>query len=455
MPVLRTSKQVFPHPCIYMKKVQHDDVIAALDGYFYAYLNEEEHVGLLKKLVKKAKTVLRMNLVRYLELILFFLIAESLLKVTTDSVYFRFVDVRLFYVLLMGSVHGMQTGILAGILECISLVMAFRAEGTTGAMLFYNIDNWLPFVIYLMVGSITGYMKSVSIQKERFLEEENRLITEKYLFLNSVYQGLIENKSDYKKQILGYQDSFGKIFEAVQKLDHSIPENIFLNGVKTLEQILDNHSIAIYTIDKSQRFGRLAACSEEWAGRLPGSIEMDHYHEACQVIKKGETWKNKDLDGNLPMYAYGVGENGELSVVILLFQASLSQQSLYYMNLFTILCGLVKMSFMRAMEYQNLINDEKYYEETMVLKEDFFENQLSIRQEMSVLGIANYMMIRFESGDCMKVQQALKGKIRQTDILGKDKEGHICLLLTQANEKGYPIIREKLEQTGLHFERIK
>ena len=347
--------------------IQHDDVIADLDAYYREYREAGEKKHFLVKVSKKTKAIFQKNMVKYVELVLFFLITQMLLKVTSASVYFRFVDIRLFYVLLMGSVHGMKIGICAGILECISLVIAFYSIGTTGTMLFYNVSNWLPFVIYLMVGSITGYVRSSSVQREKLLNEENQLITDKYLFLNHVYKGLIENKRGYKKQILGYQDSFGKIYEVVQKLDHTIPEEILLSGLKILEQILDNHSAAIYTIDKKQRYGRLAVCSEEWISKIPEFIEINHDCEMYNTISRGETWKNKDLNCDLPMYAYGIGEQEELFVMIFLYKANLEQQSLYYMNLFTILCGLVKISFMRAKEYQNLLHSKESGTDRIVL----------------------------------------------------------------------------------------
>ncbi|MGN0354723.1 MAG: hypothetical protein ACI4EI_06575 [Muricoprocola sp.] len=334
--------------------IQHDDVIADLDSYYREYRESREKVHFLAKVSKKTKVIFQNSLMKYLELVLFFLITQMLLKVTSDSVYFKFVDIRLFFVLLMGSVHGMRIGIFAGILECFSLVIAFSSMGTTGTMLFYNVSNWLPFVIYLMVGSITGYVRSASVQREKFLSEENQLLTEKYLFLNHIYKGVLENKSEYKKQILGYQDSYGKIFEAVQKLDRENTEDILENGVKILEEMLDNHSAAIYTIDKKQKLGSLAACSEEWVSDVQKSIEIDHDHEIYQTISRGETWKNKKLEPDLPMYAYGIMDHEELLVLIFLYKTDLSQQNLYYMNLFTILCGLIKIFFMRAIKYRTI-----------------------------------------------------------------------------------------------------
>ena len=52
----------------------------------------------------------------------------------------------------------MKTGIAAAVIESVVLVREYAAAGMNGIILFYNIENWIPFVIYLMTGSITGYI---------------------------------------------------------------------------------------------------------------------------------------------------------------------------------------------------------------------------------------------------------------------------------------------------------
>ena len=71
----------------------------------------------------------------------------------------------------------------------------------------------------------------------------------------------MENKGEYKKQILGFKDSFGRIFDAVQRLDNILPQSIFMEALLTMEDILENRSIAIYSVDQYERFGRLVVLS--------------------------------------------------------------------------------------------------------------------------------------------------------------------------------------------------
>ena len=280
-----------------------DNVLDGLDEAYREYSRNVVKKSALKEKLGKFLTLVSDNTLKFAELIILFIAVQYLLKYTSDSVYFKYIDLRLFFVVILGMTHGMHIGILAGVLECISLVLVYRQTGVNGMMLFYNVDYWLPFAIYLMTGAITGYITTAKNQKISFMEQETAALQDKYMFLNNVYMSVIDNKEEYKRQILGYQDSFGKIFEAVEKLDSSVPADIFMNGVNTLERILNNRSIAIYTMDEWQKYLRLVACSREMMARLTNSVSIDDFRIIYDEILDKGTWKNTDFAPGLPMYA--------------------------------------------------------------------------------------------------------------------------------------------------------
>lgn len=389
---------------------------------------------------------------KYLELILLFFFAELVLRATSGSVYFRFVDVRLFYVVIIAISQGMGMGLLAGLLECVSLFLGYQKLGVNGTMLFYNMDYWLPFVLYLLAGSVIGYVKNTYRQKIFFVEEENRVLKDKYSFLNSVYQQVTDNKSEYKRQILGYQDSFGKIFEAVEDLAGTVTSDIFRNGVETLEKILDNRSVAIYTLDDHQRYMRLVACSREMRSQLMKSVNVEDYQNLYDCVVTNALWKNTDFIEGLPMYAYSINKSGKSRVVIALYNAEHSQLGLYYANLFTILCNLIRMSFERAYEYQQAIESERCLEGTEILKEEFFTEILEAQKKMEESGLASYALLKFVSKDYSYINENTRGMIRQNDVLGLMEDGNVYLLLTQVTNDNLGIIGERIANRGLTFE---
>lgn len=434
--------------------VATDDVIEQIPDLYTAF--EKQEVA-KNRPFNKIRTFLEKreeSALKYIELVVFFVVIQFLLQFTSNSVYFKFVDLRLFFVVIMAITHGMQTGLFAAILMCISLVFSYKDIGVTGTMLFYNLDYWFSFVIYLITGSIVGYFKSVNDEKAQFAEEENAVLQDKYLFLNNVYQQVIDNKSEYKRQILGYQDSFGKIFEAVENLNGSVAADIFMNGVETLENILENHSIAIYAMDDYQNYARLQACSKEMSAKLNKSMRIGSGSLFYKALLKEELWKNTDFNDELPMYAFGIVENGKVRVIIALYEADSSQLGLYYSNLFSILCSLIRVSFVRAYEYQNAIGDDKYYPNTEILKPDYFAEVLDIQMKMEEAGMASYVLLKFESTNREELTKSLSGIIRHSDVLGEFNDGKIYLMLTQVTKNNIAIVTNRLDEKELKYEII-
>jgi len=431
--------------------VPTENIIEEIGVLYANYISSNSKENAFREKLKKISVLLSGNIMKLLEVVLFFAILQLLLNFTSDSVYFKYVDLRLFFIIIIGISHGMIFGTIAGVLSCVSLVLSFLDMDVTGTMLFYNTDYWLPFSIYLITGAVVGYITSAKNRKIDFAEEEISALQEKYLFLNNVYMSVIDNKEDYKRQILGYQDSFGKIFDAVDKLNSSLPTDIFMNGVNTLENILENHSIAIYTMDDNQKYARLVACSREMTMVLRKSLNIGEQSELYETILNRETWKNSEFKENLPSYAYAIVEKEKVRLIICIYEAKPEQLSLYYMNLFTIMCHLIRVSFRRALEYQNAIEDEKYYADTSILKPEYFDAELDTQRKMAEAGVASYILLKLGNKDIANAGRKLQGLIRHSDLVGEGNDGAYYLLLTQITEDIFTKIGERLETNGIIY----
>lgn len=392
---------------------------------------------------------------KYAEVLIFFLIVEMISRYTSESVYFKFVDIRLFYILIISTIYGMKTGTVAATLECLVLIREYALQGMDGTVLFYNIENWIPFAVYLMAGSVSGYISDKKEEAIAFRKKEYSLLRDKYLFLNEVYHGAIENKGEYKRQILGFKDSFGKIFDAVQKLDSELPERIFYEGIKVLEEILENHTIAIYTLDSKQKYGRLAVCSNSLLPTLAKSIKIEDYSPVCDTVVKKKVWKNTEMIPKFPMYACGVFRDETMAVLITIQEADIEQYSMHYMNIFQILCGLVQTSFVRAWEYEELAGTKIYYPNTRIVYPERLKRALEVQNEMKNEGIADYVLVRFDDRDKERIDEKLTGLIRASDMLGVDSAGNIHLLLTQMNRENFGVVGERLRKKNVSYHIVQ
>ncbi len=435
--------------------VPTDDVFEELEEDYRRLMASQKKKSRFAEVMKAFFRRLPSNLGKIIECLILFALVQVLLKYTSNNVFFRYVDLRLFFVLIIGSTHGMLWGVIAGILAGVSLYFSYAQINVTGIMLFYNMDYWLPFMVYLITGAVTGYIKSSKEEKLRFAEEERRMLEDKYVFLNGVYRSAIDNKGEYKRQILNYQDSFGKIFEAVSRLDSVMLDDIFMQGVETMERILDNRSFAIFTVDDYQKYGRLAACSREYSTRLRKSISIESIAPVYNTIVKGDTWKNTSFVPELPMYANAIVSDGKVRLIICLYEAANDQMSLYYVNLFTILCNLVRVSFLRALDYQDAINDRKYHPGTDVLRSEYFRQELEIQKRMSEAGVASHLLLKIYSEDVNSLAEKSRGLVRQSDFLGEDENGELYLLLSMVTKDTFSVIGERLKNKGIAFSIVE
>lgn len=418
---------------------------------YYEYYKKEVYAaqeGILRRLLRKLSS----GAFKYFELIAVFLLSELIAKYTSDSVYFRFVDVRLAFIVIMGTVHGMRMGIIASILEGLVLVAQYMRIGVSGTLLFYNIENWIPFVIYLMSGSISGYVRDKAAEQITFSGKEYELLRNKYIFLNNVYHGAIRNKGEFKRQILGFKDSFGKIFDAVQKLDSRLPQSVFLEGLQVMEDILENRTVAIYTVDPWQRFARMVACSGGMRSRLAVSMHLEEYAQMVGEVKEGKVWRNVELLPDMPMYACGVFQSGALVMLVLLWEASAEQYATHYTNIFQILCALVQTSFLRAMEFEQLRHDQITVPGTRVVKPEQLDRILAVQEDMRQASAAEYVLLRFEDRDPARVSEELVGMVRASDTLGLGSDGCMYLVLTQMSKKNFDIVGRRLAEKGIKYE---
>ena len=405
----------------------------------------------LKHILSKYKTV-----VRAAEFAAFFILFELLNGIAGNQAQFKMIDLRLIFVVLFGSTYGINYGIAAAAAESLSLIRAFEAEGSSWYVLFYEPSNWIPFIFYFAVGAICGYIRMKNKDNVQFIKEENNLLQEKFLFTREMYQETIEDKNLYKKQILGSKDSFGKIFDITRKLDVIQPQELYIETIRVLEDVLENKTFGLYTLNRENGYGRLETASAQVQGNYPNSIKLSEYSAAMEELENGNVWANREFLENYPMYMAGVRKNGELVMLICIQQVSREQMSLYFLNLFKILSGLVETSLLRALEYQKAVEYRQYVKGTHILKTEYFEERLKVQHDMREQKLASYVLLKVEYSEMslQKADEILRSKVRENDVWGISESKELYLMLVQTDKEALPIILARLKQAGLVCRQI-
>lgn len=404
--------------------------------------------GFLKKHEKVVKIV---------EMILMFLLTELLIHWTNSAVIFAIVDFRMAYIVIMAITYGLRYGLSAALLCSISWLVAKVETGTNLMTIFYEPTNWLAFVYYFLVAALCGYVKIKAADDIRFVKEENNLLEDKLVFTREIYDETYREKRDLKKQIIGSKDSFGKIFDITRKLDAEEPRQLYLKIIETFENVLENKSVTVYSVNEGSMFGRLEVASTDIINDVARSISLDTYRPVVDEISKDNIWKNTEFITDLPMYGAGIKQDGKLVMLIFIWQAEVEQQTLYYMNLFKILKDLVQMSMLRALKYNQAIRDKQYLPNTEIMISEAFEECLNNYRQLAEKKVSSCLLMEIitEGKAFEAMYNKIKGSIRSNDILGIDSEGKLCVLLTQASIDNMEIIKQSFEKIGVKVELLQ
>lgn len=425
-------------------------VLEELPDLYEIYKEEkktkEGRMAQLRHMLNRHRTV-----VHIAELVTGCLFFEWLVRTGGNMPQFRMIDLRLVCIVLFGSLYGMNYGIAAAAVESLSLLAAYEGQGTGWQTLFYEPSNWVPFIFYFAMGAICGYVRMKNRENIAFAEAEKNMIQDKFLFMREMYQETMQDKQLYKKQILGSKDSFGKIFDITRKLDVVQPQELYIETIRIMEEVLENKTFAFYSLKQNRGYGRLEIASREVRNSCPNSIRISDFQAAMNVLEDGEVWANREFLEGYPMYMAGIRKDGELVMLIGIKEAEHSQMTLYYLNLFKILCGLVETALLRAMEYQEATEYRQYIEGTRIMKAEYFRKRLELHQEMQEKKLACYVLLKLICPE-MSLKQAdekLKKLVRENDVWGMLEDGNLYLILQQTEEAYLPVVLERLETAGL------
>ena len=446
--------------------VSNDGSMRELYGWFAIHQLKYEMDEIVSKFQKKefeAKQekvrMIRNERIRNLvfigtELIALFLVSELLTSWTADNYRMDYVDFRLLFVVIIGAMHGTGAGIVASLLACVGYFMRDILAGNI-QIIFFNIENWLPFAAYFLTGTMMGHFRDKYQEEIRFLNEQNQSIENKYVFLSDLYGKTLKNKEEYSRQLIGYEDSFGKIYQVVRKLNTTMTDNIFYEAIYAIEEILKTTTAAIYTIGNNSHFARLNVCSREVNTKLEKSLDLSKYPEIYAELKKNLSWYNAEGYDAYPAYVAPVWKGKSLHGAIIIWNVGANQMSMDFYNKFSILSGLIQDALIRAIDFEEKQITQQVLVGTKILKAEYFEEIVSAKERMNKEGLYNFMLLKVSWKDMSleEVGNIITNSIRNMDVLGMKKDGNVYLLLAQTNEKSLEIVRKRLESKGITLER--
>lgn len=391
----------------------------------------------------------------WVELILFAPLVWWLSHIATANATFRFVDFWLLYVTVIGTTYGGAMGSMAALIAFLSYLLEWIQAGNQAYLLFYNVDNWLVPVSYLLAGALFGYIHDNQKAKIDLLENEKKSRDAETQFIRTMYDQAYRDRNRLLEQVVSYRDSYGRIYQITRELDTMQPQQVFLSTLNVVEDTLQNHSVSIYACQKNRSFARLVIHSRNMKN-LPRSLDLDKLPKLKETLNAHRLFVNTALEPGYPAYAAPASDEQEGLAAIMLWEVPFEKQTLYFENLLNVVAGLVQSSMARALKYFNVSGD-MYLEDTHILNDQAFRSALGVYQSMRRNHTGDYLLVRLRTAGNLSLDELdhrISRATRATDIVGRLNDGEYYVLFPQASTDNLLQINERFLREEISCEVI-
>ena len=404
---------------------------------------------------RKAERQKKLDAVKpYIENLLIFLLMVAIMLSQKGSVVNTSIglDFNYVYIAAMGILYGKKQAIPAVILSTILLCYSFTQNGADLVSLLYLPQHLLHFAAYLFIGVLTGYITDTrDLQLESEVYQKNKL-HERYAFLETRYEESIEVKERLYHQIVNSDDSIGRIYRIIRKLDSVELENIFTKAAEVTAEILDTERVAVYVVGKDGQYLRQKVRHGAGMEDIPRSLRIAELPYLNEVLGQKRIFSNRKLEKGLPDLAAPIVQDNTVIAVVEIFGLDFSQWSLAQQNLLSVTARLIATAMGKAYRYEESRQSSKYLPNTRILQEaEFHKIRLEITERCQMQQIIipiKFLQIELDGRGYEAMDQMLSSVVRAEDFLGLH-EGRLYLLLVDIAEDTTKMVQERLLNKGV------
>lgn len=386
----------------------------------------------------------------YLETILLFVVAQVLVILTKDVIYFTMIDFYLLYIVLTAIKHGKGQTITALLLSLIGKITLMHKEMTFSSIVVdYNTYMWL--LQLLIIGMGVGYIRDRNKQVIEDREEDITYLQGELTDIKEINHSNIRIKKTYENRLINYKDSFGRIYSIISNLMDLEPDKIVFAAVDVISQIMDSKDILIYTVNSNSMYARLAASSANSSYTAQKSVKLDSLLEVYGEIVKRKIFVNRTMNSEKPAMAGGIYHDDTLESIVMIWSLPFENTTLYHVNLFTVVLNLIAQALHRSSEHLEESRMSRFLEGTRIMTQKAFQRIIDIQKKGSDTNLTEYFMAKVVKGESSlkEINDMIMPTLRQNDYLGIDENDELYLLLTNTNDKEAEFVINRLLQKGI------
>ncbi|NDL68711.1 NAD-dependent epimerase/dehydratase family protein [Anaerotalea alkaliphila] len=396
-----------------------------------------------------ARILANANTYRYLENLmacLFFLLVTYFMQ---KNIAIN-VDFLIVYIVVINAFYGWNQGRVAIALSVFAyLWLKVNLDDVAVANVFRDPSHILYMTMYFIVGVSVGYVMNRMKFEKSMLLKDLKEANEEMQFTNEMYERSIEIKNSLQSTIENYEDSLGKIFSVVSKLDKAIPEQIFTEAASVYAGILKAENVHIYLLNSSRHL-RLAAV--KGGHRYHKSMLLEEFSFLPSVNVEKKVFVNKEMVDEYPMVCAPIVQEGRTLAVVFLDDVAFRNLTHQFLNTLKVLSHMLSNTISRAAEYEKAIHDKKYHGNTFIMRAEWFDKLVKEKHKASADSEMPFYLIEFEAEKKTdeEIYSIVSKIIRSTDFIGEVGGGRFAVLLVDINEKDATTIEHRLCERGIH-----
>lgn len=389
------------------------------------------------------------------------LVMQAVMEMQGGSFVNTFIsfDLNYLYIGAFGLVYGRVQALVAMLFSSILLIHLWLGMGHDIVGLLYEPAGLLHLTSYLFVAFLTGYFADRRDQERHELRWEKNEQKEQYRELLQAYNACMDTKDALYRQIVNSDDSIGRIYNIIRRLDSVDVEQVFDQAASVTAEILNVHDIAIYIPDANGNYLRSKVRLGTLTQQLPHSLNRQQEDWLQPVLSEQRVFVNNDLLQGRPDLAAPVIYDEQIIAVVAIYGLRFEQWSLSQQNLLSVTMRLIASSLGRARQFESEAEERRYIAGTNILQAEAFKSvlqgmlQRSQRQAQADMDTGVYLLhlVRDTYTDA-ELDAKLASCLHAGDFVGV-MNGGVAVLLAEANADTADIVARRLTAAGLHVER--
>ena len=360
-------------------------------------------------------------------------------------------DFAFLYIGCMGLLYGKQQALIAAIFSLILLIHSLLAQGGDLVAMLYNPREFLHFVSYFFAAVLTGYFADRESYRQRADNRIKRRLQYRYSFLENIFKENLAVKDRLYRQIVNSDDSIGRLYRIVSRLDSVETENLYTQTASVTADILSVKDVVVYIVGEGGWYLRQKVRLGSQTHELPRSIRVEDNPYLVQMLQEKKIFVNRDLVKGLPDLAAPISYEGRVIAVLQIYNLDFEQWSLYQQNLLSITARLVSSSLARAYAWEQETADQKYLDNTRILRSEEFQKvieEFRERRRMQPDYPVTLLALKVNGLSYSELDHQIAHSIRGEDFMGATETG-VSVLLPDVAGKTLDMVRERLAKVGI------